>query len=70
MRGVIICGEVGGRKRNSEFPVAVFSDHDNHLSGFAVLQEVEAIPVLISALGNYILNPDALVPSVPQTSSG
>ena len=40
------------------------------MSGKGVLQEVEAIPVLICALGNYILNPEALVPSVPQTSSG
>ena len=42
----------------------------SHFSGMGVLQEVEAIPVLISALGNDILNLEALVPSVPQTSSG
>ena len=33
-----------------------------HLSGMRVIQEIETIPVLISASGNDIPNPSELVP--------
>ena len=41
-----------------------------HFSGMRVFQEVEAIPVLISASGKDIPNPPEPVLSVPQASLG